>query len=151
MVRPSKYDTIDLKQLEILASKGFTQDEIAKFFKICLATLKNYKNKYAEFLATIKRGQKISDTKVEKSLYERAIGYTHPEEKIFNSYGKIIRADTLKHYPPDPVSMIFWLKNRKPKVWRDKQEIGLDDDTINKIIRLPGKKPVGADVDDSND
>ena len=25
--------------------------------------------------------------------------------------------------PPDPTAMIFWLKNRKPNEWNDKQNI----------------------------
>jgi hypothetical protein len=28
-----------------------------------------------------------------------------------------------KEFPPDVTAQIFWLKNRKPKEWRDKQQI----------------------------
>ena len=35
-----------------------------------------------------------------------------------------------KCYPPDPTSMIFWLKNRQPLVWRDKKEIDLNAMTV---------------------
>ena len=28
-----------------------------------------------------------------------------------------------EHYPPDPTSMCFWLKNRRPDRWRDVQNI----------------------------
>jgi predicted transcriptional regulator len=123
VARPSKYKDIDLKKVQLLAEKGFTEDEIAEFFGICKASVTNYKQEHPEFLAAIKAGKKISDEKVERSLFERACGYEHPEEKIFCSEGCIVTHQTTKKYPPDPTAMIFWLKNRKPKEWRDKQEV----------------------------
>ena len=36
-------------------------------------------------------------------------------------------ADFIEHFPPDPTSMIFWLKNRQPDKWRDKRETGDDE------------------------
>ena len=35
------------------------------------------------------------------ALYERAIGYTHPEVKINVYEGEVITTRVLKHYPPD--------------------------------------------------
>ena len=62
------------------------------------------------------------DKQVERALFERACGYKHPEDKIFCHEGEITIQPTIKHYPPDPVSMIFWLKNRQKDKWRDKVE-----------------------------
>ena len=45
--------------------------------------------------------------------------------------GDVTITPIIKHYPPDPVSMIFWLKNRCPKRWRDK----IDKD-INGSIKV---------------
>jgi hypothetical protein len=33
-----------------------------------------------------------------------------------------------KHYPPDTTACIFWLKNRKPKEWRDRAELATDQE-----------------------
>ena len=44
-------------------------------------------------------------------------------EKIFCSRGKVIRVETVEHYPPDTTAMIFWLKNRQPDRWRDRAEV----------------------------
>ena len=52
---------------------------------------------------------------------DRLLG--HQEEVIMQYQGKPIRVKTTKHYPPDPTSMIFYLKNRRPDRWRDKQEL----------------------------
>jgi hypothetical protein len=37
--------------------------------------------------------------------------------------GEIVQTPIRKFYPPDTTAAIFWLKNRKPGEWRDKQEL----------------------------
>jgi len=59
---------------------------------------------------------------VVRSLFQRACGYSHPEDKIFQHEGNPVVVPTTKHYPPDATSAIFWLKNRDPANWRDKVE-----------------------------
>lgn len=110
-----------------LALLGATNEQMADALGISLATLHVWRNKHSEFLDALKNGKEVADSKVADSLYHRAIGYTHPEEKIFNNQGEIIRAETLKHYPPDTTAAIFWLKNRDPANWRDVKQVELDD------------------------
>ena len=123
MARPTKFQEEYIPIIKLLAEKGCTDQEMATAIGVTEQTFNNWKKSQPEFFESLKEAKEIADKRVERSLYERAIGYTHPEEKIFNNNGAIIRANTHKHYPPDPTSMIFWLKNRKPKEWRDKQEL----------------------------
>lgn len=137
--RPSKYKDINLEELYELCEKGLTDVQIAKELDISRASLSNYK-KNTEFLDTIKKGKDIADKRVVRSLYERANGYQHPEEKIFcNADGKVTKVNTTKQYPPDPTSMIFWLKNRKPDVWKDKTDVGGKIVVESSIVMLPPK------------
>ena len=123
--RPSKYDP-DLNDKVIkFCEMGATNMDLAEFFGVSVATITNWKRENPEFLAAINEGKRLADERVEQSLYKRATGYSHPEEKIFCSDGSIVRATTTKHYPPDSTAMIYWLKNRKPKEWRDKHEMQL--------------------------
>jgi transcriptional regulator with XRE-family HTH domain len=101
---------------------GLTDADLATAFGVSEATLNNWKSAHPEFLESLKRGKEIADANVVKGLYRRAIGYSHPEEKIFQYKGETIRAQTTKHDPPDTTACIFWLKNRQPARWRDKQE-----------------------------
>ena len=66
---------------------------------------------------------------MERSLFQRAVGYSHKAVKIFMPQGRDapVYADFIEHFPPDPTSMIFWLKNRQPDKWRDKRESGDDE------------------------
>jgi hypothetical protein len=120
--RPSKYPTINLKKVEEMAGYGLIEDQIATLLDISPATLKNFKVK-GEFLAALKRGKDKADEQVVKSLYQRAIGYDDEKAIYFSSYeGEVTQTPYTKHYAPDVVAQIFWLKNRRKDEWRDRQE-----------------------------
>ena len=87
-----------------------------------VATIKNWAARYPEFLAARKTGKDLADENVERSLYHRAMGYEHDDVDIRVVEGQVVQTPIRKHYPPDATAMIFWLKNRKPKDWRDRQE-----------------------------
>ena len=80
--RPSTADKVDKDQLKALYLDGKTDQEIADFFKISRKTLINWRKKNPEFILTLKNDWKaVADHRVERSLYERACGYSHPETK----------------------------------------------------------------------
>lgn len=117
--RPSQKKNISPAMFEALASLCLTDAQIAKVFDVTEMTICRWKKDEAIMLA-LKKGKEIADARVERTLFERAIGYTHPEEVIMQYQGNIIKTETLKHYPPDVLACIFWLKNRKPAEWRDR-------------------------------
>lgn len=104
-------------------SIGATDAQVAAALSVTVQTLHNWRKADPSFFDAVKDWKAQADAEVERSLFERARGYSHDEEKIFCQDGQIIRAESRKHYPPDPTSMIFWLKNRQPDKWRDKQEV----------------------------
>lgn len=115
---------------------GATDEQLANFFGVGETTINKWKKAHKEFGESLKKGKAEADARVAQSLYHRALGYSHPEEKIFQSEGEIIRAETVKHYPPDPTSMIFWLKNRQPTLWRDKQQLDANVTNGNFEIKI---------------
>jgi len=121
--RPTKYKSEYNEMVEKLCRLGATDKQIGDFFNVTEQTINNWKESEPEFFESIKRGKEESDANVANSLYHRAIGYEHLEDKIFNNNGVPMIVPTIKHYPPDPTSGIFWLKNRQPKNWREKQEV----------------------------
>lgn len=140
--RPSKFHSIDLEQVKILAEKGFTDEEMSEFFKVARKTWHNWKIEHPEFNEGLSDWKKAADGKVERALYERAVGYQHPEDKIFvGRDGRPLIVPTVKHYPPESVAGIFWLKNRRPNEWKDKQEISIPEGlTIKQLIVKPASE-----------
>lgn len=120
--RPSKWKDEFVEQAKKLAVLGATDKEVADFFEVSEATINAWKLRYPEFLESLKVGKEHADSRVERSLFARAIGYRHDAVKIFNHQGEIITEPYVEHFPPDTTACIFWLKNRKPGEWRDKTE-----------------------------
>ena len=120
--RPSKYKEDYAEQAEKICTLfGADDKEMAKFFKVAKSTINLWKLEHEQFSDSLKRGKDSYDTKkVELSLLDRALGYEHEEIKFFSHEGEVTDERTVtKHYPPDVTALIFWLKNRNPKRWRD--------------------------------
>lgn len=143
-----------LLQLEAWARNGLTDEQIAHNMGICVATLYNWKLKHLEILESLKKGKDVVDIQVENALLKRALGYSYKEvtrEKVLNRetgrYELIPTKEVTKEVVPDTTAQIFWLKNRKPRQWRDKRDVsvegelntnnpfaGLSTDELRKII-----------------
>lgn len=121
--RPSDYDDDYPRQAAKLCELGATDAELSDFFGVAISTIGLWKVTHAEFSDAIKEAKESANARVERSLYQRATGYTFDAVKIFQYEGSVIEAPYREHCPPDATSMIFWLKNRKPVEWRDRREI----------------------------
>ena len=146
--RPLRYSPKILKQVQSLAIEGKTIEEMANELSISVKTFYEWKNKYKEFSEAIKKGKEVSDDKVEESLFKRAIGYEYEETEQVMSSGKskkdkddknIKIRKTTKHVPPDVLAQMYWLKNRRPDKWRDKQDMHFSGEIETTII-LGGNK-----------
>lgn len=112
-----------LLRLEAYARDGLTDEQIAHNMGINPATLYEWKKKYHEISEALKKGKEVVDIQVENALLKRALGYSYEEVKIESGDdGKKI-TKTIKEVIPDTTAQIFWLKNRRPDRWRDKQAI----------------------------
>lgn len=100
--RPSKYDAIvtreKLQLIKYWVIKGCTEQEIADKLEIHIDTLIEWKKVRKEFSEALKAERGSADDMVEGSLFKKALS-------------------------GDTTACIFWLKNRRVKEWRDKQDI----------------------------
>jgi len=128
--RPSILNDTLKSQILKMYELRITDEQVAGIVGVSPATVDNWK-KDQNFLGSIKEAKELADDLIESSLMARASGYSHKVIKTsIDRNGKKVITEYDEHYPPDPTSMIFWLKNRKPKEWRDKQEI---DSTVKSI------------------
>lgn len=112
-----------LLRLEAYARDGLTDEQIAHNMGISPATLYNYKRDHLEILEALKKGKEVVDIQVENALLKRALGYSYEEKKVEVSEEGTKVTKTIKEVIPDTTAQIFWLKNRRPDRWRDKQDI----------------------------
>lgn len=127
--RPSKFKPEYIEQARKLCRLGATDDDLAEFFKVHRDTIHHWGFKHPDFSDAVKRTKEELDAQVERSLFQRAMGYKHRAVKFMQVGGSIVEKEYIEHYPPDATSMIFWLKNRQPQKWRDRREAAPEDDT----------------------
>ncbi len=121
------------------ARDGLTYQQIADNMRINVTTLRDWRKAYPSIDSALKESADIADRHVENALYKRALGYTYDEvtqelrlNKDTGEESFIETRRVTKQVLPDVTAQIFWLKNRKPKDWRDKRE----DDTVDKTINI---------------
>ncbi|MDH1192513.1 terminase [Stenotrophomonas sp. GD03958] len=120
--RPSAYKAEYAKQAEKLCLLGATDQEIADFFEVNVRTVYRWKGQYPDFCQALKAGKDQADERVERSLYQQAIGYEQDEVKIFMPAGaeSPVYAEYRAKVAPNVTAAIFWLKNRRRNDWRDR-------------------------------
>ena len=99
MARPAIQITDEIiTKAERLAAQGLTQEQIARCLGWNPATLYEKKKQFSEFSESIKKGQAKGLAEITNALFESAKG------------GNV-------------TAQIFFLKNRDPESWRDKQAV----------------------------
>jgi hypothetical protein len=143
--KKSKWINLDMaNKLELVegwARDGATDEFIFETLGVSRQTFYVWKGKYPEFAEALRKGKEIIDRKVENALLKRALGYKYDEvtqepQPVIDERGNVKRDEwdrpimemqpvkrVTKEVHPEVVAAIFWLKNRKPDVWRDRKQI----------------------------
>lgn len=128
----SKWETVKDKLIlvEGWARDGLTNEQIAEHLGIGKTTFYKMIKEHSELSEHLKKGKEVIDYEVENALLKRALGYKYEEKTYESIYDEKLgmRIERLtkkvtKQVAPDTTALIFWLKNRKPKQWRDKVDI----------------------------
>ena len=120
--RPSKYKPEYADLARKFGLLGATNDDLARMFEVDPATIDRWIASKPEFCGALKEGREVADQTVADRLFKRATGYEHPAVKIMAYEGQSWEHAYIEKYPPDTTAAIFWLKNRRPDLWRDRHE-----------------------------
>lgn len=143
----------NLIRLQGWAMDGLTDEQIAHNMGITRKTLYEWKNRFCDICNALKKGKEVADYEVENSLFMKALGFTTEVMKPYKvkkvvydektgrklkEYEEVQYAKEEVYIPPDTTAAIFWLKNRKPQVWRDKVEAYQNDSNeAAGVIEIP--------------
>lgn len=126
-----------LLKLEGWAREGLTDEQIAQNMAIGYSTLQTWKMKYQDIRDTLKRGKEVVDLQVENALLKRALGYEYKEiSEKYESGTLTEKKVTKKQVVPDTTAQIFWLKNRRPDKWKDKQDVQVSGELKEEQTKL---------------
>lgn len=128
-----------LLKIQGWARDGLTEEQIAHNMGIRRSTLSEWKKKFPDILDSLKQGKEVVDREVENALLNKALGFRVTVKKSYKvkdviyengrkikETEKIEMVDEEQYIPPDTTAQIFWLKNRKPAEWRDKQNVEIE-------------------------
>lgn len=109
--------------IEGWARDGLTDEQIAYNMGIRRQTLYDWKKKYPDISDSLKSGKEVIDRKVENALLKRALGFEYDEvTQELNMDGELeVTKVVTKQVVPDTTAQIFWLKNRQPVKWTNKE------------------------------
>lgn len=119
------------------ARDGLIDKDIAKSMHVSYSTLRAWRDRFPEIAEALSQGKDAADRVVENALYLSATGFSKtvrkpvkvkqidydPEtgKKVAERERYIVVEEGI-FVPPQVTAQIFWLKNRKPEQWRDRQE-----------------------------
>ena len=111
--------------------EGHSLRRLADIIGVSYSTVNIWAGEHAAFGAAIEMGREDATDKVERSLLEKASGYTRKQEKLITVAGpvgtgsQVERHTVEEHYPADTGAAKFWLTNRRKKEWSDKSEVAM--------------------------
>jgi len=101
--------------------------EIADAFSVSTRTIHKWLNQHDELHDAVQVGVDAFNSRVERALAERAIGFfVTIKEEVRDEQRKVIQPAVRRYYPPDPTSIIFFLKNRMKNKYRDVHNVNVN-------------------------
>jgi hypothetical protein len=147
-------DRVD--HVKAIAARGMDDTEMAVMMGVSPALLESWRKFYPEFNKAIEDGRALPDQEVIAALHKNAVGYERDTDVVVRTRrgAQIVTAKVF--YPGETAAQRYWLNNRVPKYWRDRQEHaiggqGKDNpvhlksetklDVINSIINMIAPRP----------
>lgn len=142
--RPTKYRPEYAEQARKLCLLGLTDGELADFFGVDEATIHRWKHTHKDFCESILTGKMLADSDVADSLYKSAVGghFISEERPVGGENGPASVQPLKRQVAPSVQAQSLWLRNRQPRLWRDKIEVQADIttsqaniDAVNEMLR----------------
>ncbi len=114
-----------LREIKFWAESGASQEEIAQKLRVAYSTFRMYRKKYPELEEAFQIGDEAAVEEVQAALFKSATGQKvsiKKQIKVKNADGseKIEEVEEEQYVAPNPTAIMFYLKNKRPKMWNEK-------------------------------
>lgn len=128
---------------------GANRLQLAEQFGVADSVLHDWMNKFPDFDRAIRQTRLVADELVAAALYKRAVGYTKKVTKVFQHNGEVVLAQVDEEMPADVQAGRYWLNNRQPKLWAERQELtGAGGEPISVNLSWVQKRGVTIEAED---
>ena len=157
MGRPTDYrPEYDEQATKLCLLLGATDEQLAEFFDVTETTINNWKLEHPSFFESIRAGKMPADADVAQGLYKRACGARYTTNQPFkvkrteyDEKGKktseteeVVTVPVEVVEPPDTNACSLWLRNRSPKLWRDKPAAEESTDRLDESVAAAKAGPM---------
>lgn len=124
------------EEIHNLALLGLSLEQIAGAIGVTDDIITKWALNNEDVMGHLTEGRDMADGRVARSLWERATGCKVLEEEhiLDPKTGQVHKLTKVKEFPPDAGACMQWLKNRQPKLWRDRQYDPITEDGIKITI-----------------
>lgn len=139
--RPTSYRHEYAKIAGIMLRRGATISELADAFGVSNRCIHFWQSQHEEFFQQFLQLSEGSIARAERSLADRAAGYTFDAVKVFNNKGVPVIVQVREHVPPDISAIKYLLTAKRPKEWQVKDTVEVTgDDVFREIFIKMGSK-----------
>jgi hypothetical protein len=129
-----------LTKIQGWARDGLIDKQIAHNMGVACSTLRYWKTRFPEIREALRKGKEVVDREVENALLKSALGFMQKIKKPvrikeveydpktgrkIREAEKWVQVEEEIYVAPQVTAQIFWLKNRKPDQWREKNDLTL--------------------------
>jgi hypothetical protein len=108
---------------ELIGKLGARVQDLAEYFEVDINTVNYWIRTKPEFARAVKRGRLEAALKAAKALFQKAVGFSHPDVQIMQYKGNPVIVPYIKHYPPDAYAAHKYLTIIFREVWADTAKI----------------------------
>lgn len=127
-----EYDSERMPKLAYqLALLGATFEQIARVFEISISKLRMWRRDYREFDTALNMGRMEADSNVAASLYQCAMGYSYPEERLVKTKDGLEVVTINKFKPRDAWAAAKWLAVRQRGLWSEVKQTAISQTNVN--------------------
>ena len=121
--RPTVYKPENAEIARQACMLGASNETLAERLEVSRRTIDNWIASIADFGDAVRHGRLVADESVVAALYARATGMEHKSIKIVEGEGTAVTTTHTVQALPDVRACIFWLRNRRPKQWRENRPL----------------------------
>jgi hypothetical protein len=109
---------------EKVCALGATLAELAEFFDVTPRSVTWWERRRPAFARAVQIGRARAKERVERSLFQRSVGYTFEGVTVVSSKDgrKPVQLRYQEHVPADPYAAAIWLKRNDPEQRREPRE-----------------------------
>ena len=105
---------------KLCAKSGYTDEQLADWFEVCVKTINNWKLSHPEFDQALRVGKAETDDFVERATVAGISGYYVMVDEM-DRFGNVKKMR--KWVAGNPHAGMKWLSARRPEVYREQKEV----------------------------